>query len=107
MSDSKQTSSTWPLCGLLTIAFVILKLTHFIDWSWWWVTSPAWIYISINTVLAIIGATIEELRNQSTERQIERYREEYKKHHGRYPESKFIQKLNEVMEASKKNEKEN
>ena len=26
--------------GLLTIVFVILKLTGVIDWSWWWVWSP-------------------------------------------------------------------
>ena len=28
--------------GLLTILFVGLKLTGYIDWSWWWVTSPFW-----------------------------------------------------------------
>lgn len=27
----------------LGIAFVVLKLTHYINWSWWWVTSPFWI----------------------------------------------------------------
>jgi hypothetical protein len=21
---------------------VILKLTNYIDWSWWWVTAPFW-----------------------------------------------------------------
>lgn len=32
--------------GTLTvvlIVFVILKLTHLIKWSWWWVLSPLWI----------------------------------------------------------------
>lgn len=29
--------------GLLTVAFIVLKLTHYIDWSWWWVLSPLWI----------------------------------------------------------------
>lgn len=28
---------------LLTILFIALKLTHYIDWSWWWVLSPVWI----------------------------------------------------------------
>ena len=28
--------------GLLGVAFVVLKLTHFIDWRWWWVTAPFW-----------------------------------------------------------------
>jgi hypothetical protein len=26
--------------GLLTIVFITLKLTDYIDWSWWWVLSP-------------------------------------------------------------------
>jgi hypothetical protein len=29
--------------GLLTIVFITLKLTGYIDWSWWWVLSPLWI----------------------------------------------------------------
>lgn len=28
---------------LLTIIFLILKLTGAITWSWWWVFSPLWI----------------------------------------------------------------
>jgi hypothetical protein len=28
--------------GLLGVLFVYLKLTHQIDWSWWWVTAPFW-----------------------------------------------------------------
>lgn len=28
--------------GLLGVVFVTLKLTGYIDWSWWWVTAPFW-----------------------------------------------------------------
>ncbi len=28
--------------GLLGVLFVGLKLTDYIDWSWWWVTVPFW-----------------------------------------------------------------
>lgn len=28
--------------SLLGTAFVVLKLMHIIDWSWWWVTAPLW-----------------------------------------------------------------
>lgn len=28
--------------GLLTIVFITLKLTGYIDWSWWWVLAPLW-----------------------------------------------------------------
>jgi hypothetical protein len=31
--------------GLLTIVFITLKLTNYIDWSWWWVLAPLWIPI--------------------------------------------------------------
>lgn len=29
--------------GLLAIAFIVLKLTEVIDWSWIWVLSPLWV----------------------------------------------------------------
>lgn len=29
--------------GLLTIAFIVLKLCHVINWSWVWVLAPTWI----------------------------------------------------------------
>lgn len=28
--------------GLLGIVFIVLRLTHVIDWSWWWVLAPLW-----------------------------------------------------------------
>jgi hypothetical protein len=37
--------------GILTALFVGLKLTNYIDWSWWWILSPIWIPIC----LVIIG----------------------------------------------------
>lgn len=40
--------------GLLTILFISLKLTHYIDWSWWWVLSPIWLPLCILSVLALI-----------------------------------------------------
>ncbi len=42
---SKNTSSSSGgigIFGLLGVLFVGLKLTGFIDWSWWWVTAPFW-----------------------------------------------------------------
>ena len=42
--------------GALTIAFIVLKLTNVINWSWWWVISPIWILLSLAIVLLIIIA---------------------------------------------------
>ena len=43
--------------GLLTIAFVVLKLTGVIAWSWWWVLSPVWITVAA-VILCLIFALI-------------------------------------------------
>lgn len=40
--------------GLLTIAFIVLKLCRVIDWSWWWILSPIWISIGIALVSVFI-----------------------------------------------------
>lgn len=42
--------------GLLTVAFVVLKLCHVINWSWLWVLSPLWISAIILVVLVVIAA---------------------------------------------------
>jgi hypothetical protein len=36
---------------ILTIVFVVLKLTHVIGWSWWWVFSPLWIGAIITGIM--------------------------------------------------------
>lgn len=40
--------------GLLTIAFIVLKLTNVISWSWVWVLSPIWIVVAFATICVII-----------------------------------------------------
>ena len=42
-----------PWAFLLFAIFLVLKLTHVVAWSWWWVTSPLW--ISGLLALALIG----------------------------------------------------
>ena len=44
--------------GLLTVAFVVLKLCNVIDWSWWWVLSPVWIAAGVVMVLVVIVLAI-------------------------------------------------
>ena len=33
--------TTFATTSLWTMIFVVLKLCHVIDWSWWWVLAPA------------------------------------------------------------------
>lgn len=43
MSEKSSSSSGGiGFLGLLGVAFIVLKLTGHIDWSWWWVTAPLW-----------------------------------------------------------------
>lgn len=46
--------------GLTTlfIVFLVLKLTHVIDWSWWWVTCPLWIGFAIIAVCIVFALVI-------------------------------------------------
>lgn len=41
--------------GALFLVFLVLKLTNTITWSWWWVTAPLWIPLSIVLVIALIA----------------------------------------------------
>jgi hypothetical protein len=56
MASSK--SSGIGFTGLLTIAFIVLKLTDHIDWSWWWVLSPIWISLALVVIILIIVSIV-------------------------------------------------
>lgn len=47
-------SSGMSIGGVLFLIFLVLKLTNVIDWSWWWVTAPLWIPISIWVVFVVL-----------------------------------------------------
>ena len=49
------------IAGLLGVAFVILKLTGVIAWSWWWVLAPFWIPLAIGVGLIVIGVALAAL----------------------------------------------
>lgn len=41
--------------GMLTILFIGLKLTGYLDWTWVWVLSPLWISLIIGLILIVIS----------------------------------------------------
>jgi hypothetical protein len=43
----------------LTLLFIGLKLTHNIDWSWWYVTMPSWFPLSLGIGIWIICKALE------------------------------------------------
>ena len=44
---------------LLLIAFIVLKLCHVINWSWWWVLSPFWIPCGLVLIILAIAGFIK------------------------------------------------
>ena len=43
---------------ILFLIFLVLKLTNYIDWSWWWVTAPLWIPVAIILGILFVGYLI-------------------------------------------------
>jgi len=53
------------LSTLLTLIFVVLKLTDNIDWSWWWVFSPTLISFGLSLLIIVLIAifmVVSEIR---------------------------------------------
>lgn len=68
MSESKSSSSSIGVVGLLGVAFVVLKLCGVINWSWWLVTLPFWAGLALLLVILIVfflGFVLSEARKQS------------------------------------------
>lgn len=40
--------------SLLTVAFIVLKLCHVIEWSWLWVLAPMWIPFVIGVIILLV-----------------------------------------------------
>ena len=61
MSKSSNNSGGIGFAGLLTVAFIVLKLCGVIAWSWWWVLSPLWIGFVLVVALFLIFAILSSL----------------------------------------------
>ena len=71
MADAKASASASGIgfCGLLTIVFIVLKLTKVIAWSWLWVLSPLWIPVALIVlgfvILEIVAAIARRMRTRN------------------------------------------
>jgi len=54
MSNNQTVTTSFPIASILTIVFVVLKLTNNISWSWWWVVSPLWIPLGLIAILFVV-----------------------------------------------------
>jgi len=79
------------ILGMLGVAFVVLKLTHHIDWSWWLVTMPFWIGLAIMAFGMIVLVLIKWFKPNKTSWT------------GNTPKvSRFQQRLDEAMKSAEK-----
>lgn len=53
MSRESTASTGLSFGSVLFFIFLIMKLMNYIDWSWWWVTAPLWLPITV--VLGILA----------------------------------------------------
>lgn len=57
----KTTRTGMGFSGWLTILFIGLKLTGYIDWSWWWVLCPMWIS-AVLIALVLVAVIVSKLK---------------------------------------------
>ena len=64
-NETQAVSAGFPIASILTIIFVIAKLSRLIAWSWIWVFAPLWIsatigltLVGVELVLALIAALV-------------------------------------------------
>lgn len=67
MDEKKVTFNLGGSGFMLSMIFLVLKLTNVIDWSWWWIFAPIWIplalvagflviYLLILLLIAVVAA---------------------------------------------------
>ena len=55
MDENKKISINFGGCGFtLAMIFLVLKLTHVIDWAWVWVFAPVWIPLALAASILLI-----------------------------------------------------
>lgn len=61
-NSSSSSSGVIGFFGLLGVLFIGLKLTHVIDWSWWWVTAPLWggfaFFLAMLAIFGLVAVAI-------------------------------------------------
>lgn len=64
MENKTVSKSGIGFCGLLTIAFIVLKLCGVIAWSWVWVLAPLWISWGLTLILIVIAVIIKVIADR-------------------------------------------
>lgn len=65
MKENNNTPRGIGFIDLLTVVFIILKLTKVITWSWWWILSPMWITFSLLLICEVALVIIEKRKKKA------------------------------------------
>ena len=60
-NTTKNTTVSFPVAGILGVAFVVMKLAGIgsvANWSWWWVLSPFWIPLGFAILILLVFGII-------------------------------------------------
>ena len=60
--------------SLLAVAFIVLKLTGFISWSWLWVLAPIWIpavIVLAILLIVLVVVLVKEAANQVQQKRVQ------------------------------------
>lgn len=49
------------ISGMLTMMFIVLKVTGAIQWSWFWILAPTWIPLAILIAIVIVAILVSIL----------------------------------------------
>ncbi len=60
--NSERLGSGLTVPTIVTLVFVILKLTHVIDWRWIWVLAPTWVTFALAMLVLFVIVIIEAIR---------------------------------------------
>jgi hypothetical protein len=63
--ETRSTNNSVGFGGLLTILFIGLKLTGYIEWSWWWVLSPIWIGLALVLVIVAVILIVAKIKHKN------------------------------------------
>ena len=64
MATKNSQSGGISFLGLLLIAFIVLKLTSVITWSWWWVLAPLWMPFALAIVIFAVWVIYEVIKKR-------------------------------------------
>jgi membrane protein YdbS with pleckstrin-like domain len=78
-NQSTASSSGISFAGALTVLFIGLKITHYINWSWWWVLSPLWIGLAAVIIIACLIYAVAMIVAMVEHYKTEKRREQRKK----------------------------